>query len=131
MVNFQSARCRQRSRATKSARRAGFTLVEVLLVLAILGAIAAMVVPDLLSRQNKAQSDSVLISIKATEQALKMYAIDHGGKWPKCEMAIKTLLEARSIRGVMSCDVVSPKIPDLDSRFSQWVRTEKKALMTT
>ena len=95
MVNFQSARCRQRSRATKSARRAGFTLVEVLLVLAILGAIAAMVVPDLLSRQNKAQSDTVLISIKATEQALKMYAIDHGGKWPKSDMAIKTLLEAQ------------------------------------
>ncbi|RLS75507.1 MAG: type II secretion system protein GspG [Planctomycetota bacterium] len=95
MVNFQSARCRQQSRATKASRRSGFTLVEVLLVLAILGAIAAMVVPDLLSRQNKAQSDSVLISIKATEQALKMYAIDHGGKWPKSDMAIKTLLEAQ------------------------------------
>ncbi|MFY9254429.1 MAG: type II secretion system major pseudopilin GspG [Fuerstiella sp.] len=94
MVNFQSARCRQRSRATKSARRAGFTLVEVLLVLAILGAIAAMVVPDLLSRQNKALSDSVLISIKSTEQALKMYAIDHSGKWPKSDVAIKTMLEA-------------------------------------
>ena len=95
MVNFQSARCRQQSRATKASRRSGFTLVEVLLVLAILGAIAAMVVPDLLSRQNKAQSDSVLISIKATEQALKMYAIDHGGKWPKSDVAIKTLLEAQ------------------------------------
>lgn len=76
----------------RSHGRAAFTLVEVLLVLAILAAIAAMVVPDLLSRQTKAQKDSVLISIKATEQALKMYAIDHAGQWPKPELAIDSLM---------------------------------------
>jgi len=94
MMTCQSARRVQRGHARQfKIQRSGFTLVEVLLVLAILGAIAAMVVPDLLSRQGKAQADSVRISLKATEQALKMYAIDHGGKWPKADVAIQTLLE--------------------------------------
>ncbi len=84
--------CQTNARFYRFALRAAFTLVEVLLVLAILAAIAAMVVPDLLGRQNKAQKDSVLISIKATEQALKMYAIDHAGQWPKPEQAIDILM---------------------------------------
>lgn len=84
--------CQTNARFSRFALRAAFTLVEVLLVLAILAAIAAMVVPDLLSRQNKAQKDSVMISIKATEQALKMYAIDHAGQWPKPEQAIDILM---------------------------------------
>lgn len=96
MMTCQAAEHLQKIRVTQiDLRRTGFTLVEVLLVLAILGAIAAMVVPDLLSRQNKAHEDSVLISIKATEQALKMYAIDHAGKWPKPDVAISILLESQ------------------------------------
>lgn len=55
MMTCQAAEHLQKIRVTQiDLRRTGFTLVEVLLVLAILGAIAAMVVPDLLSRQNKA-----------------------------------------------------------------------------
>lgn len=94
MQKYSSTSCTVRTsvRRDRLPFRSAFTLVEVLLVLAILAAIAAMVVPDLLSRQNKAQKDSVLISIKATEQALKMYAIDHAGQWPKPDQAIDMLM---------------------------------------
>ena len=77
-------------------RRPAFTLVEVLLVLAILGAIAAMVVPNLLNRQKSANIDATRINITATEQALKMYAIDHKGLYPDARHAIDSLMAAPS-----------------------------------
>ncbi len=63
--------------------RSGFTLLEVLLVLAILGVIGAMVVPQLLGQQKKAMIKATQSSIKGLESALKMYAIDHDGNYPQ------------------------------------------------
>ncbi len=76
------------------ARRGGFTLLEVLLVLAILGVIAAMVVPQLLGRQQKAMVDTTRSSISGLEQALKIYAVDHDGEFPQGnQSALPTLLQ--------------------------------------
>ena len=77
-----------------SARRAAFTLLEVLLVLAILGVIAAMVVPQLLGRQQKAMVDTTRASIANLENAVKMYAIDHDGEYPQGnQSALSVLME--------------------------------------
>lgn len=59
--------CRCHPRVVRNRR--GFTLMEVLLVLAILGVIAAMVVPQLLGRQQKANEDAARMSIHGLEQA--------------------------------------------------------------
>lgn len=67
----------------RTSRRGGFTLLEVLLVLAILGVIAAIVVPNLLGRQQKANVDKTKLDIKALESALDLYAIDHDGELPQ------------------------------------------------
>ena len=72
----------KRQELRRSVRRAGFTLLEVLLVLAILGVIAAMVVPQLLGRQQKAMVDTTMSSVHGLEHALKMYAVDHDGEFP-------------------------------------------------
>lgn len=64
-------------------RRGGFTLLEVLLVLAILGVIAAMVVPQLLGRQQEAMVKASRNSIKGFEDAVKLYAVDHDGIYPE------------------------------------------------
>lgn len=63
--------------------RSGFTLIEVLLVLAILGVIAAMVVPNLLGTQDRANIKASSISIKGFEEAVKLYAVDHDGQFPE------------------------------------------------
>ena len=53
------------------ARQSGFTLLEVLLVLAILGVIAAMVVPNLIGTQEKAYRQQTQTNIKGFEEVAK------------------------------------------------------------
>ena len=79
-------------------RRNGFTLMEVLLVLAIMGVIMSMVVPKLLGRQRHANEDATRLSINGVEQALKMYALDHGGQYPRPADGFQVLVEAPTRR---------------------------------
>lgn len=64
-------------------RRHGFTLTEVLLVLAIIGVIAAMVVPSLLGRQQEAMKNASKNNIKSLESIATQYAIAHEGELPR------------------------------------------------
>lgn len=66
----------------QSGRRRGFTLLEVLIVLAIIGVIAGMVVPRLLGQQRQAYIDASKVAIKNAEVALDLYAKDNFGNYP-------------------------------------------------
>jgi len=81
------------SRTHRHMRHRGFTLLEVLLVLAILGVIAAMVVPNLLGRQQEANIKVTKLTIKNFEDAVKLYAVDHDGAYPEGDAeTVMTLL---------------------------------------
>jgi len=82
------------TRQKRFQRRAGFTLLEVLLVLAIIIVMLAMIAPNLLGRQQKANEDLTRVGIKNFEDAIKMYAVDHDGQYPKgtTEEVIELLL---------------------------------------
>jgi general secretion pathway protein G len=71
-----------RKRQARPVRRSGFTLIEVLIVLAILGVIAAMVVPRFIGQQRGANIKATQASIHGLEQALKLYAVDNQGEYP-------------------------------------------------
>lgn len=73
----------QRLPVSNRRRRRGFTLVEVLLVLAILGVIAAMVVPNLIGTQTVANIKAAQSSIAGLENAVKLYAVANGGAFPE------------------------------------------------
>ena len=77
MKNFSRTAGRQ-----PGMERRGFTLLEVLLVLAILIAIAAMVVPNIVGRSDEANKDLTRINIAAFEKAAQMYKIDNK-VWPE------------------------------------------------
>ena len=73
--------------------RVGFTLMEVLLVLGILGVIMAMVVPKVLGRQKYANIDATRVSIGGLSQALKLYSLDHAGDLPSAADGLNVLLK--------------------------------------
>lgn len=74
---------RIRFRQTKNhTARLGFTLMEVLLVLAILGVIIALVAPNLIGQQKQANIRATRVQIDGIESACKIYAVDHSGEYP-------------------------------------------------
>jgi general secretion pathway protein G len=62
----------------RAAARAGFTLIEVLLVVAILGILAGVVVVNFTGKQQKAQISACRASISAICTAVDMYEVDTG-----------------------------------------------------
>jgi len=77
---------------TKRSRRRGFTLMEVLIVLAILVALAALVVPRLLSVGGKADIKNTKTQIGGFAKALDLYYLDCKG-FPTEEQGLQALME--------------------------------------
>jgi general secretion pathway protein G len=73
---------RRHSRNTPQ-RRSGFTLLELLIVLGIIIAIAAMVIPNLIGGQQEAQIKTTKINIRGLEAAVKQYAALHNSQYPQ------------------------------------------------
>lgn len=68
----------------KPVRRKAFTLIEVLLVLVILGVLAALVVPNLMGTQQSANIKQTKTSIYSVESTLRRYMVEKNKTvWPK------------------------------------------------
>jgi len=84
---------RQYVGAMKSER--GFTLIEIMVVVVILGILAAVVVPRFLNRPDEARRTRAGVDIKAIESALGMFKVDNGF-FPSTEQGLKALVEKPS-----------------------------------
>lgn len=62
--------------------RAGFTLIEILVVVAIIGMLGAVAVPAYMSYLSDARITTTRSLIKNIEDACQMYNMKHGGKYP-------------------------------------------------
>jgi len=70
--------------------RAGFTLIEVMVVIVILGVLAALVVPRVLSRPDEARVVAAKQDIATIGQALKLYRLDNQ-RYPTAEQGLPAL----------------------------------------
>ena len=69
-----------------------FTLIEVLVVVAILGILAAIVVPRIMDRPDEARRVAAKADIAAIVQALKLYRLDNGN-YPATDQGLLALVQ--------------------------------------
>jgi general secretion pathway protein G len=75
--------------------RRGFTLIELMVVLVILGVLAGLIVPRIMNRPEEARRTKAKVQIQSLETALKLYNIDNGN-YPTTEQGLQALVEAPS-----------------------------------
>ena len=66
----------------RSAARAGFSLAELMVVIVIIGLLAGLVIPNVMSRLGRAYLTTCRANIKTISEAVDQYAMDHGMKYP-------------------------------------------------
>ena len=80
-------------------RAAGFTLIEVMVVIVILGVLAALVVPRILSRPDEARVVAAKQDIAVIGQALKLYRLDNQ-RYPTAEQGLAALVAKPELQPV-------------------------------
>ncbi|VVC75071.1 Type II secretion system protein G [Aquicella siphonis] len=72
-------------------KAAGFTLIEVMVVVVILGILAAIIVPKIMSRPEQARIVKVKQDITAIQSALDLYKLDNG-VYPTTDQGLQALV---------------------------------------
>lgn len=77
--------------AIRHAASRGFTLIELMVVLVIIGVLAALIVPNVLDRADDARVTAAKTDIANINQALKLYRLDNQ-RYPTAEQGLKALV---------------------------------------
>ena len=80
----------------RAADMRGFTLIELMVVIVILGILAGMIVPRIMDRPEEARRTKAGVDVGAIGQALKLYKLDNG-KYPTTEQGLTALVEPPAV----------------------------------
>lgn len=78
------------------ATQRGFTILEVMVVIVILGILASMVVPNIMGSQERANMQKAVSDVTALETSLSLYKMDNYD-YPTTEQGLEALVEQTDI----------------------------------
>lgn len=78
-------------RSVRRTAQAGFTLIELMVVLVIIGVLAALIVPNVLDRADDARATAARTDVNNLMQALKLYRLDNQ-RYPTAEQGLQALV---------------------------------------
>ena len=84
--------------------RKGFTLVEIMIVVAIIALLAAIAIPNLLSAKRTANTAAAKANIRALSTACEVFATGNNGNYPANEAALRPYIAASEVL----CGVAQP-----------------------
>jgi general secretion pathway protein G len=73
-------------------REAGFTFIEIMVVIAILALLAGLIVPKIMGRTDDAKRTAAKVQIRNLENALSLYKLDNG-TFPTTEQGLRALVD--------------------------------------
>jgi general secretion pathway protein G len=76
----------------RSSREKGFTLIELMVVIVILGILAGLIIPRIMGRPDEARRAKARMQMESIETSLKLYKLDNG-TYPRTEQGLKALVE--------------------------------------
>ncbi len=79
-----------------TAKQAGFSLIELVVVIVILGILASLVAPQIMGNVDKALTQQAKTDMKSIETALKLYKLDNFS-YPSTEQGLQALVEKSGI----------------------------------
>ena len=71
----------------------GFTLIELMVVIVILGILAGLIVPRIMGRPEEAKQIKAKLTIESLETSLRLYKLDNGS-YPATEQGLESLVQA-------------------------------------
>ena len=74
----------------------GFTLIELMVVIVILGILAGLIIPRIMGRPEEARRMKAKIQIESIMTALKLYRLDNG-EYPSTEQGLEALVEPPTV----------------------------------
>ena len=74
----------------------GFTLIEIMVVIVILGILAGLIIPRIMGRPDEARQAKAQMQIQSLETALKLYRLDNGS-YPTTEQGLQALVEPPAV----------------------------------
>ncbi|MEX0964064.1 MAG: type II secretion system major pseudopilin GspG [Pseudohongiellaceae bacterium] len=84
------------SKLVISARQSGFSLIEILVVLVIMGLLVGIVAPNVMGRADEARLQKVFADFSAIQTALRIYRLDNH-VYPSTEQGLQALVERPSL----------------------------------
>ena len=82
----------KRASSQPAGNRHGFTLIELMVVIVILGILAGLIVPRIMGRPEQAKRLKARMQVESIATALKLYKLDSGA-YPTTEQGLQALVE--------------------------------------